>query len=101
LPAIIRMAEVIHTGALWVKQKLTGDEVKSLMTRHRKTIAELSFLMGITQKRIRLVRNGSTTTIRFVIGLRPSPQKTWGRFPSATEFAATTGKLVAATAAAH
>ena len=59
LPANIRMAEVIHTGALWVKQKLTGDEVKSLMRRHRKTIAELSFLMGITQKRIRQVRNAS------------------------------------------
>jgi hypothetical protein len=59
LPANIRMAEVIETVPLWVKQRLTGDDVKTLIRRHKKTIAELAFLMGITQKRIRQVRDGA------------------------------------------
>ena len=45
-PANVRMAEVTDRGAVWVKTRLTGDDVQSLMRRHRKTIAGLSFTPG-------------------------------------------------------
>lgn len=51
------MAEVTSRGAVWSKSKLTGDEIQALMRWHHKTIAELSFRMGITQKRIGEVRH--------------------------------------------
>ncbi len=56
LPSNIRMAEVRQSGVSWSKSSLSGIEVKALMRRHRKTIEELSFRMGITQKRLREVR---------------------------------------------
>ena len=57
LPANLRMAEVTQRGCLWIKQELTGEELTRLMRRHHKTIAGLAFRMGITQKRIRQVRD--------------------------------------------
>ncbi len=56
LPTNIRMAEVRKDGVLWTKSSLSGLEVIGLMRRHRKTIEELSFRMGIPQKRIRRIR---------------------------------------------
>ena len=56
LPANVRIAEVTLRGCLWTKSELTGQEVTSLMRRHKKTIESLAFRMGLTQKRIREVR---------------------------------------------
>ena len=55
-PSNIRMAEVRRTGAYWTKSSLAGDEVVSLMRRHKKSIEGLSFRIGISQKRLREVR---------------------------------------------
>jgi hypothetical protein len=56
LQANLRMAEVTNRGASWLKSDLTGEEVRRLMRCHMKTIAGLSFATGITQRRIREVR---------------------------------------------
>lgn len=56
LPSNIRMAEVRRSGVSWTTASLSGVEVKALMRRHHKTIEELSFRLGISQKRLREVR---------------------------------------------
>lgn len=42
-------------------ERLDGKQVVSLMRKHKKTIRGLSFAMGITQKRIRQVREKGLT----------------------------------------
>ena len=56
-PANLRMAEVSRRGCVWIRGELSGEELTRLMRRHHKTIAGLAFRMGITQKRIRQVRD--------------------------------------------
>jgi hypothetical protein len=56
VPANIRIAQISPRGHIHTRRKLTGEELRRLMRRGRKTIADLSFQMGITQKRIRVVR---------------------------------------------
>jgi len=56
LPSNLRMAEVRESGVSWTKSSLSGAEIRALMRRHCQTIRELSFRMGISQKRIRKVR---------------------------------------------
>lgn len=56
LPAEIQLIELRQHGSVHVKPDLSGQEVKRLMRRHHTTIAELAFRMGITQRRIRDVR---------------------------------------------
>jgi len=41
----------------WTRSTLSGVEVTKLMRRHRKTIGELSFRLGISKKRLRQVRD--------------------------------------------
>jgi hypothetical protein len=55
-PGNIRVAEVTIRGCLWIKTELSGKGITSLMRRHRQTIEQLAFRMGLTQKRIRQVR---------------------------------------------
>jgi hypothetical protein len=57
LPANLRMAEVGKRGVSWTRSTLSGVELTKLMRRHRKTIGELSFRLGISQKRIRQLRD--------------------------------------------
>lgn len=59
---------------------LSGKEVVSLMRRHQKTIAGLSFAMNITQQRIRQVRvkgladrNAVRDWLQFITGEDPGP----------------------------
>ncbi|REJ87058.1 MAG: hypothetical protein DWQ34_25960 [Planctomycetota bacterium] len=56
LPAKVQMLEIHRNGAVHVKAALSGQEVQRLMRGHHTTIAELAFRMGITQSRIRTVR---------------------------------------------
>jgi hypothetical protein len=80
LPANIRMAEVTHERCYWITCRLSGDEIKSLMRRNKKTISGLAFTMGITQKRVREVRergiedkNGVRDWLEFITGEDPGP----------------------------
>jgi hypothetical protein len=50
------MAEVRKRGVSWTKSSLSGVEIRNLMRRHRKTIDELSFRLGISKKRLRELR---------------------------------------------
>lgn len=56
LPANVRLAEVSQKGCRWIKSALTGEEVVSLMRRHKRTIGALAFIVGVSQKRVRHVR---------------------------------------------
>ena len=51
------MTEVRNRGVSWTRSTLSGVEVTKLMRRHRKTIGELSFRLGVSQKRLREVRD--------------------------------------------
>jgi hypothetical protein len=64
----------------WIEQGITGKEVTSLMRRNGKTIRGLSFAMGITQKRIREVRenglderNAIRDWVEAITGSDPGP----------------------------
>ena len=80
LPSNVRMAEVTHERCYWITSKLSGEEIKTLMRRHKKTISGLAFTMGITQKRVREVRekgindrNGVRDWLESLTGDDPGP----------------------------
>ncbi len=45
---------------------LTSKEIQSLMRQHRKTISGLALQWGLTQKRVRHVRNNGVSGEAFV-----------------------------------
>ena len=70
-------------------ERLDGKQVVSLMRKHKKTIRGLSFAMGITQKRIRQVREKGLTDhlairdwLQAITGEDPGPipERYRGRF---------------------
>jgi hypothetical protein len=79
-PGGILLAEVRSSGSVVFRQELRGEEVKTLMRRYHKTILQLAFVMGITQKRIRAVRsaglldrNAVRDWLEAITGLDPGP----------------------------
>ncbi len=61
LPDNLRMAEVKMHGILWIRSTLSGTDVIRLMRRHRMTIDDLSFRLGVSRKRIRAARDHGLT----------------------------------------
>lgn len=88
LPSNIRLAEATLRGVRWMKSTLSGNEIKTLMRRHRWTIASLAFRLGLKMARVRQVRERGLTDplsvrdwIEAMTGedVGPIPEKYWMR----------------------
>ncbi|MFO0915916.1 MAG: hypothetical protein U0795_23355 [Pirellulales bacterium] len=57
-PANLRIAEVRRSGVVWVRESLSGKELKELMTRHGKSIDWTAFRLGVSRRTLLEFRAG-------------------------------------------